>query len=67
MHRSERSSSTNGKTLFAIDSAMEQQELIEKIRKLPQDRIAEVADFVESQAREEQSSTRINLHQALTD
>ena len=46
---------------------MEQQELIEKIKRLPQDRVAEVEDFVDSLARCEHSLNRINLHQALTD
>ncbi|HZE67977.1 MAG TPA: hypothetical protein VE135_00425 [Pyrinomonadaceae bacterium] len=46
---------------------MEQQELIEKIKRLPQDRIAEVENFVDSLARRELSSNRMNLHQALTD
>lgn len=45
---------------------MEQQELIEKIKRLPQDSIAEVEDFVDSLARREHSLTRTNLHQALT-
>ncbi len=45
---------------------MEQQELIEKIKRLPQDRLAEVEDFVDSLARRERSLNRINLHQALT-
>ena len=51
----------------AILSTMEQQELIEKIKRLPQDRVAEVEDFVDSLARREHSSNRENLHQALTD
>lgn len=46
---------------------MEQQELIEKIKRLPQDRVAEVERFVDSLTRREHSSNRINLHQALTD
>ena len=46
---------------------MEQQELIEKIKRLPQERVAEVEDFVDSLARREHSSNRMNLHQALTD
>ncbi len=45
---------------------MEQQELIEKIKKLPQDRVAEVEDFVDFLARREHSLNRISLHQALT-
>jgi len=52
---------------FAILSTMEQQELIEKIKRLPQDRVAEVERFVGSLTRREHSSNRINLHQALTD
>jgi hypothetical protein len=45
---------------------MEQQELIEKIKKLPQDRVAQVEEFVDSLARREHNLNRINLHQALT-
>ena len=45
---------------------MEQQELIEKIKRLPQDLVAEVENFVDSLARREQSSNRLT-HQALTD
>lgn len=45
---------------------MEQQELIEKIKRLPEDRVAEVADFVDSLARRERSLNRTSLHQALT-
>jgi len=45
---------------------MEQQELIEKIKRLPQESVAEVEDFVDSLARREHSLNRINLHQALT-
>ena len=45
---------------------MEQQELIEKIKRLPQDRVAEVGDFVDSLARREDDLNRISLHQALT-
>jgi len=45
---------------------MEQQELIEKIKRLPQDSVAEVEDFVDSLARRERSLNRISLHQALT-
>jgi hypothetical protein len=45
---------------------MEQQELIEKIKRLPQDRVAEVESFVDSLARREHNSNRENLHQALT-
>ena len=46
---------------------MEQQELIEKLKRLPQDRVAEVENFVDSLARREHSRNRMNLHQALTD
>lgn len=56
-----------GKKACAILSTMEQQELIEKIKRLPPDRIAEVQDFVDSLARRENSNNRMNLHQALTD
>jgi hypothetical protein len=45
---------------------MGQQELIEKIKRLPQDSVAEVEDFVDSLARRERSLNRTNLHQALT-
>ncbi|HMG73748.1 MAG TPA: DUF2281 domain-containing protein [Pyrinomonadaceae bacterium] len=45
---------------------MEQQELIEKIKRLPQDRVAEVEDFVESLERRERSLNRLDLHQALS-
>jgi hypothetical protein len=48
-------------------SSMEQQELIEKIKRLPQDRVAEVESFVDSLARRDNSSNRENLHQTLTD
>jgi hypothetical protein len=44
---------------------MEQQELIEKIKRLPQDSIAEVEDFVDSLARRERVLDRKSLHQAL--
>ncbi|MGH9929451.1 MAG: hypothetical protein ACREA9_09500 [Pyrinomonadaceae bacterium] len=44
---------------------MQQQELIDKIKRLPQDRVAEVADFVDSLVRHEHN--RISLHQALVD
>jgi hypothetical protein len=45
---------------------MEQQELIEKIKRLPQESVAEVEDFVDSLARREHALNRTNLHQALT-
>ena len=51
----------------AILSSMEQQELIEKIKRLPQDSVAEVEDFVDSLARREGILDRKSLHQALTD
>jgi len=50
----------------AILSTMEQQELIEKIKRLPQDSVAEVEDFLDSLTRRERSLNRISLHQALT-
>jgi len=46
---------------------MEQQELIEKIKRLPQDRVAEVESFVDALSRRDNRSNRENLHQALTD
>jgi hypothetical protein len=46
---------------------MERQELIDRINKLPQDRVAKVAEFVESLAQRERNGSRGNLHQALTD
>ena len=46
---------------------MEQEELINRIKKLPQDRVAEVAEFVESLAQREHTANRKNLHQALSD
>lgn len=45
---------------------MEQQELIEKIKRLPQDSVAEVENFVDSLARRKHSLNRTSLHQALT-
>jgi hypothetical protein len=45
---------------------MEQQELIEKIKKLPPDRVAEVEDFVDSLTQRERNGNRTSLHQALT-
>ena len=44
---------------------MEQQELIEKIKRLPQDRIDDVAAFVDSLSREP-GPDRATLHQALS-
>jgi hypothetical protein len=46
---------------------MEQQELIEKIKRLPQDSVAEVEDFVDSLARRDSVLDRMRRHQALTD
>ena len=46
---------------------MERQELIDRIKKLPQDRVAEVAEFVESLAQRERNGSRTTLHQALSD
>ena len=46
---------------------MEQQELIEKIKRLPQDQVVEVENFVDSLARREHSLNRMSLHQELTD
>jgi hypothetical protein len=45
---------------------MERQGLIDRIKKLPQDRVAKVADFVESLAQQERNGSRANLHQALS-
>jgi hypothetical protein len=45
---------------------MEQQELIEKIKRLPQDSIAEVEEFVDSLARRGRTLNRTSLPQALT-
>ena len=45
---------------------MEQQELIEKIKNLPQDKVAEVVDFVDSLERRERSLNRVSLHQSIT-
>jgi hypothetical protein len=42
---------------------MEQQDLIEKIKRLPQESVAEVEDFVDSLR--ERSLNRTSLHQAL--
>jgi uncharacterized protein DUF2281 len=46
---------------------VEQQELIDRIKQLPQDRIAEVAEFVESLTQRERNLSRASLHQALSD
>lgn len=51
----------------AIISLMERQELIDRIRKLPQDRLAKVAEFVESLVQRERNTSRANIHQALSD
>jgi hypothetical protein len=45
---------------------MAQQELIEKIKRLPQDGVAEVENFVDSLLRREHCLNRTGLHQALT-
>ena len=45
---------------------MEQEELIEKIKRLPPDRVAEVEGFVDYLERCERSLNRISIHQALT-
>jgi len=45
---------------------MEQQELIEKIKRLPQDQVAEVQKFVDSLARRPNAADRANLHQELS-
>ncbi len=45
---------------------MEQQELIEKIKRLPQDSVAEVEDFVDSLMRRDSILNRKSLRQALT-
>lgn len=50
----------------AILSPMKQQELIEKIKRLPQDRIAEVEAFIDSLTREP-GPDRTALHNALSD
>lgn len=46
---------------------MERQELIEKIKRLPQDSVAEVEDFVDTLARRDQSLNQTSLHQAVVD
>jgi hypothetical protein len=55
-----------GKKSCAILFVMEQQELIEKIKRLPQDSLAEVEEFVDSLARRASTLNRTSLHQALT-
>ena len=55
----------DSKESCAIISTMEQQELIEKIKRLPQDSVAEVENFVDSLARREGILNRKSLHQAL--
>jgi len=47
-------------------SLMEQHELIEKIKRLPHDRIAEVEAFIDSLS-QERALDRTALHQALTE
>jgi hypothetical protein len=44
---------------------MEQQDLIEKINRLPPDSVAEVEEFVDALARRERSLNRTSLYQAL--
>jgi hypothetical protein len=46
---------------------MEEQALIEKIRKLPPDRLAELEDFVESLAQRDSIVDETRLHQALAE
>lgn len=46
---------------------MERQELIDRIKKLPHERVAEVAEFVESLVQRERNGDRLNLHQALSE
>ena len=46
---------------------MEQQELIEKIKRLPQHSLAEVEDFVDSLTRREGILDRKSRHQALVE
>jgi hypothetical protein len=50
----------------AMLSTMERQELIENIMRLPQDRMAEVQDFVDSVARREGILDQKTLHHALS-
>lgn len=45
---------------------MEQQELLEKIKRLPQDRVAEVEAFIDSLS-QEPGLDRTALHRALSD
>ena len=44
-----------------------EQKLIEKIKRLPQDKVAEVEDFVDSLARRDQSLNQTSLNQVLAD
>lgn len=46
---------------------MEEQTLIEKIKRLPPNRVAEVEDFVDSLAQRDVAEPRANLHEALSD
>lgn len=46
---------------------MQQQDLIEKIKRLPQERVAEVAEFVDSLSRRKPSLDRNALHRALSE
>lgn len=49
----------------AILSTMERQELIEKIKRLPPDRVAALEDFVDSLIRRETIPDRKSLHEEL--
>ena len=47
---------------------MEQPELIDKIKRFPQDRVEEIMDFVGAlTSRREHGLNQLSLHQALTD
>ena len=46
---------------------MERQEPHRQNQELPQDRVAEVAEFIESLAQRERNGSRASLHQALSD
>ncbi|HET6980350.1 MAG TPA: hypothetical protein VFI24_28705 [Pyrinomonadaceae bacterium] len=46
---------------------MEQQELIEKIKRLPHDSLVKVEEFVDSLTRRDSNLDRKKLHQALAD
>lgn len=64
--RAGRKAPTGLKKSCAIISGMEQQELIEKIKRLPQESVAEVEEFVDALTRREGTLDRKSLHQALT-